>query len=83
MEPSAEVQHFEFIDRRLFARLYSGDIGPLIVSLKDGSRMLGEVRGITRRQRREAGGLRMTGTILFVTANGDVELDYAIIADIN
>jgi hypothetical protein len=83
MQSSAETQHFEFIDRRLFARLYNGDLRPLIVSLKDGRQMIGEVKGITRRRQRDAGGLRMTGAVLFVTANGDVELDYETIADIN
>lgn len=83
MEPSAEAQHFEFIDRRLFARLYNGDLSPLSLSLKDGRVIRGEVKGITRRRQRDAGGVRMSGAILFVTAGGDLELDYATIADIN
>jgi hypothetical protein len=83
IEPSAGAQHFEFIDRRLFARLYNGDLRPLIISLKDGRQMIGEVKGIIRRRQQDGGALRMTGALLFVTANGDVELDYATIADID
>ena len=73
-------EHFHFIDRRLFTRLYNGDLGPLIITLKDGRQMVGEVKGIARR--RQLDGTQMIGRICLVTANGEVELDYATILDI-
>jgi hypothetical protein len=83
MELSLQAQHFDLIDRRLFARLYSGGPGPLKVSLKDGRQMVGEIKAVARRRQRDTGGTQMTGTILLMTVRGEFELDYATIADID
>ena len=79
--PSNRSQHRDFIDERLFVRLYNGNPGPLTISLQDGRQLIGEVKGIIRR--RNVSAAQTDSTILLITTGGEIELNYATIADIS
>lgn len=75
------AEHFAEVDRRLFARLYSGSLEPLIIVLKDGQRLVGEAKGIFRGRPTESGE-PPRGAILLSTEHGEVEIDYQRVTDI-
>jgi hypothetical protein len=80
-DETAASEHFAEVDRRLFARLYSGSLEPLIIVLKDGRKLVGEAKGIFRGASAQSGA-PPRGAILLVTERGEIEIDYRNVTDI-
>lgn len=77
-------ERFDDIDRRVFARLDSGALGPLKLTLRNGASLAGELKGVARRSLAIAGGAAQKGgTLLLVCDGAEIKIDYMEIADIN
>ena len=73
---SAEA-HFRFVDQQLFDRLFSGPIQPLSVTLSDGSKIAGWVRGIVRGANDDGEEVRWGRILISCALSGsEVEISY-------
>jgi hypothetical protein len=72
-------QEFITVDGKLFERLMHGPLGPITLVLKNGTSIVGEMKGIAR-----GGGFdhsRYWGRIVLTVDGEDVEVNYPEIAE--
>ena len=70
------------LDRKLFERLSYGSLGPITLVLKNGTLVVGGMKGIARGTDDGPGPVRYWGRVLITAGEGDVEVTYPNIADI-